>query len=228
MADAWRMRTCHCTLVALVVAACTLGNTPAVAAGWQHSISLPMTVELDSNPTLAPNNSSPRLQRTRIVPDYKLSGTFGIDQIGAGLALLVERSSDRIVSLPRQDPSLFLNWQRTTSTGEFGLSTKYQEASTSSSELNEAGLIVRDGTRKTQSLSGNWRSAISERSSLGASVDRTSVAYDSGTLTNYSNTSLSLNYNYLWSERIEPFFRISTSRYIPEGRMAISSNSTTL
>lgn len=187
-----------------------------------------MTLESESNPTLVLNGGA-KLGRTRVVPDYRLSGTFGVDQVGAGLALQVERSSDRNISLPRQDPSLFLNWRRQTLTGEFGLSTKYQEASTGTSELSETGLIARDGTRKTQSVSGNWRSAISDYSSLAANADRTSVAYDSGTLTNYTNTSVGLTYSYVWSERSEPFFRLETSHYAPDGAAAgTSSTSNTL
>jgi hypothetical protein len=175
-----------------------------------------MTLESDSNPTFAPNNSA-RLQRTKIAPDYKLTGTFGVDEIGTGLGLQIEQSSDKNISQPRQDPTLFLNWRRVTETGELGLATKYEEASTRASELNQSGLVVRDGTRKTQSLSGNWRASISERSSLVANADYSGVAYDSGTLTSYSNTTLSLNYTYAWKERIEPFLRLVASHYKPDG-----------
>jgi hypothetical protein len=227
MEYALRIEACCGARVLLLFAACILGSPPAIAAGWQQSISVPMTLESESNPTLAPTGGT-RLGRTRVVPDYKLSGTFGVDQIGAGLALQIERASDRTISQPRQDPSLFLDWKRETLHGEFGLSTRYQEASTSTSELYETGLIVRDGTRKTQSLSGNWRSAFSERSSLAANADRTSVAYDGGTLTNYTNTNLGLTYNYAWNERCEPFLRLETSHYSPDGAVSSPSSSGTL
>jgi hypothetical protein len=211
----------------LLFTACVLGHVQAIAGGWQQSISVPMTLEVDSNPTLSSTNSS-KLGRSRIVPDYKLTGTFGVDQIGAGLAFQVEQSSDRNVSQARQDPSLYLNWLRQTQIGEFGLATSYQEASTSISELKETGSIVKDGTRKTQSLSGNWRKSVSEQGSLAASADHTIVAYDSGALNNFTNTSLSLNYSYAWSERIDPFFRIAVSRYAPESAVNTSTNNTTL
>jgi hypothetical protein len=216
----------YCAHLTLLVAGCALGAS-AVAADWQQSISVPMTLESDSNPTLAPGNGA-KIKRTRIAPDYRLTGAFGLDEIAAGLALQIERSSDKNISQPRQDPTLYLNWRRLTQTGEFGLATKYQEASTRTSELNESGLTVRDGTRKTQSLGGNWRSTISERSSLAASADLTTVAYDMGTLTGYSNTSLSLSYNFAWSERIEPFLRLAVSHYVPDGTAGFSSDNRSL
>jgi hypothetical protein len=186
-----------------------------------------MTVESDSNPTFAPTSSA-KLRRTKVAPDYKLTGTFGVDEIGTGLGLQIEQSSDKTISQPRQDPSFFLNWRRLTETGELGLSTKYDETSTRISELNQSGLIAKDGTRKSQFLAGNWRSTISERSSLAANADRTAVAYDSGALTSYSNTTLGLNYTYAWNERLEPFLRLAVSHYKPDGTTAAASDNTTL
>lgn len=227
MADALRIDGQCCSVVSLLVAAWFMGGAPAFAGGWQHSISVPMTLESDSNPTFSPNSST-NIWRAKASPSYTLTGSFGVDEIAAGLSLQVERPSDKNIGQARQDPSIFMNWQRLTTTGGLGLATKYIEASTRDSELNETGLIVLDGTRKTQSLSGNWRLNLSERSSLSANADFTNVAYSSGTLFGYRNTSVGLSYNYSWSERIEPFVRITYSHYAPEGSIAASSENSTL
>jgi hypothetical protein len=217
----------YCITHCLLSACCILGATPAIAENWQQSISIPVSVEHDSNPTLSPNGKAD-LQRIRMVPDYKFSGTFGVDQISAGLSLQIERATDKAVNLPRQDPSINLNWLRSTETGEYGLSTRYQEDSTRDSELNDSGLIVRDGTRKTQFLSAKWRSSISEHGSLTVNGDRTSVAYSSATLTDYTNTSFSLSYNRTLTERIEPFARLALSHYAPQSTTNAASKNLSL
>jgi hypothetical protein len=213
----------HC----LLTAGCILGAEPVIAENWQQSVSIPVSVEHDSNPTLSPNGKAD-LQRIRIAPDYKLSGTFGIDQISAGLSLQIERATDKAVNLPRQDPSINLNWRRSTETGEYGVSTRYQQASTRDSELIDSGLIVRDGTRRTQFLAANWRSSISEHGSLTVNGDRTSVAYSSTTLTDYINSSIALSYKHKLSDRIEPFLRLAMSHYAPQSGTGAASDDRTL
>lgn len=227
MAVAFRLRACYRGALSLVATGCALGSNNLLAGDWHQSVSVPVTYETDSNPTFVPSNST-TLRRTRIVPDYKLTGKFSEQEFWTNLALHVERSSDKNISLPRQDPSLQLGWRQTTQTGEFGLVAKYQEASTRESELQETGVIVRDGTRKTQSLGGNWRTSMSERSSLAANVDYTTVSYDGGTQTGNRNTSLSVNYTHVWSERIEPFLRLSTTHYVPTSSTLAATNNATL
>lgn len=227
MPVALRLHVRHYARVTLLATGCLSVSPTTIAADWSHSFTMPMSLEADSNPTFGPNNSA-HLRRTRIAPDFKLTGAFGVDEVGAGLALQVERSSDRSISQPRQDPTIFLNWRRISETGEFGIASKLQEASTRASELNESGLVVRDGTRKTQSLTGNWRSTLSGRSSLAANAEFTKVAYSLGTLTGYGNTSLSLSYNYSLSERIEPFLRLTRSHYSPDGPTGLPSDNTSL
>lgn len=227
MADVLRIDGRCCSVVSLLVAAWLIAATPVFAGGWHQSISVPMTLESDSNPTFSPSQST-RLWRARTSPSYTLTGAFGVDEISAGLNFQIEQPSDKNIGQARQDPSIFMNWQRLTTTGGLGLAAKYIEASTRDSELNETGLIVIDGTRKTQSLSGNWRLNLSERSSLSANADFTNVAYSSGTLLGYRNTGVGLSYNYSWSERIEPFVRVTLSHYVPEGSIAASSDNSTL
>jgi len=208
----------------LLLAACGgLGSLPALAGGWHQSISLPITLEYDTNPNLATTNET-ELWRARVAPAYNLTGTYGVDEFKAGFGLMIERPSNKAISSDRQDPNLSLGWRRLTETGEFGLAAKYDKASTRSSALEETGIVVRDGTRTTKSLLGNWRSAISERSSLAADVQRTAVAYDSGTLTGYNNLSAGITYSHAWSARAEPFLRVSASRYEPDSALVSSSN----
>ena len=174
-----------------------------------------MTVEHDTNPRL--DDSDRGITRTTLVPDYNLVGTFGRDELQLGIGMHLERSSDQSVSLDREDPKLRLGWQRESETGGYGLAAKYDESSSLFSSLEETGVVASDGTRKQHALSGNWREAISERSSLASDVQYSSIDYDNQELTSYDDLSASFSWTYAVSERVEPFSRLALSRYMPEG-----------
>jgi hypothetical protein len=199
----------------------------ANAALWQSAVSLPTTVEYDSNPLLAADNGT-AVTRTIIAPDYKLIGTFGRDEVRAGFGLNLERSSDPSVVADREDPNLQLAWQRATETGGFGLKAGYSETSTLSNAVEQTGVVASDGTQKTYSLAGNWSAALSERSTLANNTEYKRVNYDINSLTSYDNLTTGLNWSYAWSERIEPFTSFTLSRYEPQdSALATSSSSYT-
>jgi hypothetical protein len=100
-----------------------------------------------------------------------------------GLGLNVVRSSDTSIVRNREDPKLLLGWQRDTEKGAYGLTASYVESSTLSSAVQETGVIATDGTQKQSTLGGNWRTAVTERSSLIDEVEYTNVDYDIGSLT---------------------------------------------
>jgi len=188
---------------------------PSTAGVWHQSVSLPATFEYDSNPTLAVNNPT-SIWRARIEPDYRVSGTFGGDEISAGLGLNIEQSSNNTVSQDRQDPRLLVGWRRQTDTGELGLNARYQTESLRTTELTETGAISPDGTRTTGAIAGNWRRTINERSYIAPNAEYKVVTYDRGTSPDYTNTSGGLTYGYIWSERAEPTLQVLASRYDPD------------
>ena len=205
---------CRARLLFLV-AGCTFGSVPVLAGEWDQTVSLPTTLEYDSNLPLSATKKQ-GVSRLIIVPAYSLVGTYGIDEFKAGLGLHVERSSDQRVSMNRKDPNLLLGWRRLTETGEFGLTTTYDEVSSRAAELQNTGGITTDSTQKTAALRGLWRSAVTESSTLTADADYKTVSYDTGSQTNFNNLSAGISWNYAWSERIEPFLRFSVSHYEPD------------
>ena len=209
------MNLCCRTRLLLLAAGCTFGNVPVLAAEWNQSISLPTTLEHDSNLPLSAR-SKQGVSRLIVVPAYSLIGTYGIDELQAGLGLHVERSSDQRVSADREDPNLLLGWRRLTETGEFSLMSTYQEVSSRAAELENTGGITPDSTQKTHSLRGLWRSAVTELSTLTVDADYKTVSYDAGTQTDFKNLAAGITWAYAWSERIEPFLRFSVSHYDPD------------
>lgn len=208
----------------MLVAGCTLGSVPVLAGEWEQSLSLPATIEHDSNLPLS-TRSKQGVSRLIVVPAYSLTGTYGIDEYKAGLGLRVERSSDERVSADREDPNLLAGWRRLTQTGEYGLTAKYDEVSSREAELQETGRAAADSTRKTWSLGGVWRSAVTALSTLSADADYKTVTYDAGTQTDYKNLAAGISWNYTWSERIEPFLRLAVSHYEPDKSTATATTS---
>lgn len=200
-----------------------VSGLPVMADNLQQDVSVSFGAEYDSNPALMTSNEE-GVWRAKITPSYSLIGTYGADEYKARLSLNLERSSNATLSANREDPSLLLDWRRQTETGEFGLAAKYEEVSTRVTELSESGLISADGTRAAKSLAGNWRSALSERSTLAADAEYKDVSYDGGAYTDYSNLAGGVTYSYLLSERAEPFLRAAASHYEPDGSLGSSSD----
>lgn len=195
----------------------------AYAATWQSAVALPMTVEHDTNPLLNPGNQK-AVTRTIIAPDVTLLGTSGADEFRFGLGVNVERSSDPDIVLDREDPRVLLGWQRETEKGAFGLAAKYVETSTLSTTVLDTGVVAPDGTQKLYSLAGNWKIALTERSTLANDTEYASVNYDIDTLTSYDELATRFTWSYAWSERTELFTRFGVRHYEPESDAVVESS----
>lgn len=204
--------------------------TTASAVGWEAAVALPMTVEHDTNPQLDSQNKS-AVTRTIVAPDYNLLGVSDTDQWQFGFGLHLERSSDQSVSLDREDPKLRLGWQRETETGNFGLLAKYDESSSLTTGLEETGTqTLKDGTRTTQALAGNWSTAMTERNTLATDTEYRIVTFDDDSQTDFDDLSAGVTWSHALNERLEPFVRLAVTRYEPKGggtgqNLAESSNS---
>lgn len=197
----------------------------AYAATWQSAISVPSTVEYDSNPTLATSGEK-GVTRYIIAPETSLVATADQDEFQFGLGVYAVRSSDTAIVTDREDPRLRLGWKHETETGFYGLTARYEESSTLSSTVQETGVVVPDGTQKKTSLEGNWQTALSERSTLTNDIEYSHVTYDIDSLTDYDELSNRVGYTYAWSERMELFTRLGIKRYEPDSSSTLAQSST--
>ncbi|WP_205524566.1 hypothetical protein [Pseudomonas putida] len=196
------------------------------AANWQSSVEVPTTVEYDSNPLLLTSKEK-GVTRTIIAPDYTLVGQFDRDQLRMGVGMHVLRSSDRSVMDDREDPNLRLGWQRETESGGFGLLAQYDESSTLSGAVQDTGVVTTtDGTQKMSRLTGNWSSAVTERSTLSNELRYSHATYDVSTLTGYDEYANDFNWTYAWSERTDIITGFEARRYEPDdSTAAVATNS---
>jgi len=195
------------------------------AAIWQSSVVVPTTVEYDSNPLLLTSEEK-GVTRTIIAPDYNLIGQFDRDQLRLGMGMHLLRSSDRSIVDDREDPNLSLGWQRQTETGGFGLLAQYNESSTLSGTVLDTGVVTTDGTQKMSSLTANWSSTVTERSTLANETRYNHARYDIDTLTGYDEYSNYSSWTYAWSERTDIISGFEARRYEPQDTTtALASNS---
>jgi hypothetical protein len=199
-----------------------LAGSNAFAGTWQKSISLPMSVDYESNPQMASSGAS--VWRASLSPRLKLDYAMDVDELSTDLAVNEVRSSDTAVSSERTDPQLQLSWLHHLSKGDFSLSGKYDRASTRTTEFQDTGYVLADSTRTTKSMFADGQYQMSERTSLSGHVEYDRVTYNNNAFTNYKTTSGNLTLNYSLTEKIQPFFSLSTTHYVPDLENALTTS----
>ena len=186
------------------------------ASAWQQGGSVRVSTEYDTNPAMDPAYRG-GIWRSIVEPSYQLKRTGDANELNAGLALQMARSSNKTLSQDRDNPSVFVGWRRQKERGEFGLSARYDEVQTRISEIDNTGPNSVDNTRATRAISGNWSEALSERSTLALNGAYNDVSYKGGPLVDYVTRFGGLMFSYAWSERSAPFLRMSYSDTEPAG-----------
>jgi hypothetical protein len=198
------------------------------AASWQQGGAIRVSTEYETNPTMVLANPS-GIWQSVFAPSYTLKRAGDANELNAGAALQIARSSNKALSQDRNDPSAFLGWNRHSEAGNFGISARYDETSTRISEISNTGPILADSTRASRIMSGSWNKALSERSTLSVDGAYEGVSYSSGSsgaYTGYATRSGNMMFQYDWSERSKPYVRISYTDYEPaNGDLILPSHS---
>lgn len=198
------------------------------ADSWQHAATSRVSTEFDTNPDMSPTHRD-GIWRALFEPSYTLTRTTGADELKAGLALQVARSSNKTLSVDREDPSVFLDWRRGSDAGEFGVSARYDEVATRANETDATGLVFIDSTRASRTLSANWSKALSERSTLSMNGVHTGVSYKGGgAYVDYATLSTGMKFSYDWSESVAPFLSVSNVDQSSAGGGSSSRNTNAL
>jgi len=198
----------------ILLTALMLNSVQGWADTWQQAVAARVSTEYDSNPAMSPAYPE-GIWRTIFEPSYTLMGILGKNELKTGLALLIARSSNETLSQNREDPSMFLDWQRQSDAGQFGIFSRYAETATRIAEIGNTGPGVADSTRISRTVAGRWNKALTDRSTLSADGSYESNSYKGGTYIDYVTRSGSMMFSYDWSERSTPFLKVSYSDYEP-------------
>lgn len=178
------------------------------ADSWQHTGAAQISTEFDSNPAMSPAYRG-GISRILFEPSYMFAKEVGASELKAVLALQVARSSNKAVSMDREDPSVSADWRHHSGAGEFGLAAKYDQVATRTSETDATGRVSADSTRVSRIVSASWSKALSARSALSVNSAYSKVSYKHGTYVDYATLSTGMNFSYEWNESIVPFIAVS-------------------
>lgn len=190
-----------------------------------QSLTLPLSIEYESNPQFSTSNKQSN-NRIILTPRYSINSNQGANQFDASASVRIERSSDQEISQDRSSPSLNIAWSHDYETGQFSITALSNKQSTRVTELMDRGLVSGDNTVNTYGLSANWLNHLTDRMLLTLGSNITNVTYDglnTTRLVNYGNESADARLTYNLSEQKEIFFQLTSSVYKPEGINTFSS-----
>lgn len=176
------MRTTSLPIVAPMLLVLVSGMASA-----QNSVTVPMEIEHNSNPSLTPGGESVMLYR--ISPQYTMSRESGTARSIFSLGGVVERSSDTRVSAHRSDPNIRYQLELSAPTSVLTLNASLEEASSRTTEFEQAGLVTEDSTLRTGLVGARWAKELSERTGLELAAGYARLSYETPTLIGYSEVS---------------------------------------
>ena len=190
-----------------------------------QQFSLPLGVEHDSNPTLAENNKQSIWLYTAS-PTYTISALENQNRWYGALGVRLQRSSDKNISIDREDPSLVAGWERQLEKGNFKLVGNYNQSSTRATELRTTGLVNQDVTATTKSLAADWTRLLTERLSLALGAGLLKNSYDAPGFTAYTTKSIDSSLNYQVNEKLATFVSAGYVKYKSDSQVGLAINNT--
>ena len=213
-------------LISLVAAPCS-------AAVWKQAGSARLSVEYDSNPSVGPMDPE-GLWRYTLEPRYQLKRADELSELDMGGGVEIARASDKDKSQDREDPNAYIDWRRFREAGSLGMSARYYESDTRSTELRNTGPGLAEGTRTLGTVSASLQQNLSERSAIAMDVAHEDVAYKRNTaalgttFVDYVSRSAGLMMSSAISETSTPYVRVSYTDFEPAKGGAVSRNLNTL
>lgn len=200
-----------------VVCALVASGCPRVeAADFESNFSLPLTLDFDTNPTMASNNRS-AVWKYGSSPRINLQLADGINQWSTDGTLRVVRSSDKNLVIDREDPVINMKWQRELERGSISVLGHYDEMSTRDTQLDDTGdVVVKETTRSYRSLGVKWSRIMTERLTLSLGGNYTDTRYSKSTQVNQTNQSLNASLGYAWTEFLRPSVQFGVSHQMPD------------
>ena len=179
--------------------------------------SVPISVEYDTNPVMSSTDKR-SIWRYTATPRYSIATVADRNRWYSEVSLRLERSSDKKLSVDREDPNVVVGWERDSERDRFSLIGKYNKANTRITEFDETGLVVNDASSSTRSVAANWSRLLTERLNFSLSGQYLKTSYSGGNFTDYSTKSLNSTLIYEWSERVRPFIQVGLTDFNSDGQ----------
>lgn len=212
--------------ISLILAAFTFACAAANAAEWSQQIVVPASVEYDTNPAMLADPDG-GVWRARLAPSYSTALRTNVDELNASIGLVAERPSDDTRSKQREDKNASAGWTRSLETSSLQANISTAESSTRTTELDEAGQVALDSTRKQTVISVAASRTLTEKTSLNLSGSNTRTSYDTDQLIGFEKHTAQAGVNHQYTERIGLFAQVSQSRFDPKIGLETRTNALT-
>ncbi len=203
------------TIKKLFFLGCIVVATQAQALVVLQQVIVPFGVEYDSNTQLSPDNKQ-SIWRYTSTPTYTISAVDGQNRWFSSFGLRLQRSSNKEISVDREDPVLAVGWERELERGSFKLFGNYEKNSIRAVELKRTGLINSDGDQTTKSINAEWSRLLTERLTFTLGGKLLKTLYSVGDNVDYTNYGLDSTLGYKLNEKINTFVKITYLKYKPD------------
>ena len=186
--------------------------------------SVPMGIEYDTNPRMSSTDKR-SIWRYIATPRYSIATVADRNRWYSEVSLRLERSSDKKLSIDREDPNVVVGWERDSERDRFSLIGRYNKSSTRITEFDETGLVVNDASSSTRSVAANWSRLLTERLNFSLGGQYLKTSYSGGNFTGYSTKSLNSTLTYDFNERVKPFIQVALTDFNPDGQVRRNTKS---
>ena len=186
-------------------------STQAAALILEQKLSVVTGVEYDSNPAFASSNQQ-SVWRYTAVPSYTASLVEERNRWFTTASLSLQRSSDNAISESRQDPNLIVGWEHEYERGIFNITADYSKTSSRLNEFISNGVVDKDGSATSKSISASWSRLLTDRLNLSAAGQYSQIDYTGSGFSNYKTKSISSSLTYELNETISPFVQVGVSK----------------
>ncbi|MES2503234.1 MAG: hypothetical protein V4545_11555, partial [Pseudomonadota bacterium] len=190
-----------------LLACALLFSIPAQALVILQQASLPINVDYDTNLNLLQQKQG--VWRYTTIPKYSVEAVDDKNRWFSNLALTLQRSSNKNLSVDREDPSLNLGWVRELEKGAFSVTAGYDKRSSRFAQFNTNALLDVDGTSVSKTLAANFTHSLTERLrfSLGANYSKTT--YTDSSFVSSTSKTINSTVSYDLNEKMSPFVQLS-------------------
>jgi hypothetical protein len=206
-------------LTKLLASSLLFNATQASALILEQKLSVSNNIEFDSNPALATSNKQSVLRYTAL-PTYTASLSDDIDRWFAAASVSLQRSTNSSISENRQDPNLVFGWEHQFEKSLFNVTAEYNKTSSRLNEFISNGVVDKDGSATTKSISASWSSTITDRLNLSLAGQYLQTDYSGSGFSNYKTKSISSSLTYQLNEKVSPFVQVGVSELSSAARNA--------
>jgi hypothetical protein len=187
------------------------------AAEVTKKVIISSSIERDSNPNLSESNTNPVWIYT-LTPQLLLGIEDDSNLWYLDAAVLFQKHSNEKVLVDREDPRFAAGWDRTYSSGKYGIRLNYIESSARIAELKSVGVFDNiDNTQRIKTISANWLHNIDARWSNLADASFSDVLFTApGRFQNYRVGDIKTKLSYEYTEKLNTSILLGYAHLRPE------------